>query len=182
MTAATAVTEAATAWPDGNDPPLVWTSEPGGLGLLYTFFNGAINASEVTMAATNAAKCHHRRRNARNPATANRIGSVTYASPRRFRPFATAVSGADRMDTIWRRKASSIRWIRARVDGMATRTNSSAVAPARAPTTAASRRGIASRACSLGRPPDAAGASRAVSIRGRGALLSRTGSGLRFDR
>ena len=31
MTAATTVTDAATAWPDGNDAPLVATSDPGGL-------------------------------------------------------------------------------------------------------------------------------------------------------
>ena len=31
MTAATTVAEAATAWPDGNDVPVVTTSESGGL-------------------------------------------------------------------------------------------------------------------------------------------------------
>ena len=31
MTAATTVADAATAWPDGNDVPVVTTSDPGGL-------------------------------------------------------------------------------------------------------------------------------------------------------
>src|SRR5436190_251285 len=32
MTAATVVTDAATAWPDGKDPPLMWTRGWGGRG------------------------------------------------------------------------------------------------------------------------------------------------------
>ena len=39
-------------------------------------------------AAAKAARCHHRRRRARNPARAMRTGSVTYTSPRTLKTLA----------------------------------------------------------------------------------------------
>src|SRR2546427_266362 len=81
LTAATAVTLAATAWPEGKDPPLVCTSEPAGRTRSYDDLSVPMEISDRTMAEMNAAKCHHRRRRARNPAMANRTGSVTYTSP-----------------------------------------------------------------------------------------------------
>src|SRR5256885_16066303 len=87
MTAATAVTEAATAWPEGNDAPLVATSEPGGRTRSYTPFNGPMKFSATTIAETKAAKCHQRRRYASNPAIATRTGSVTIVSPCKLMTF-----------------------------------------------------------------------------------------------
>src|SRR2546427_8075305 len=81
ITAATAVTLAATAWPEGKEPPLVCTSEPAGRPRSYKALSVPIEISDRTMAETNAAKCHHRRRRARNPAIDSRTGSVTYTSP-----------------------------------------------------------------------------------------------------
>src|SRR5207248_11036515 len=77
ITAATTVTDAATAWPDGNDDPLVCTSDPGGRIRSYSDLRVPIEISESTTADTNAATCHHRRRHTRNPAISNRTGSVT---------------------------------------------------------------------------------------------------------
>jgi hypothetical protein len=65
------------------------------------------------MAAAKAARCHHRRRTARNPASAIRTGSVTYTSPRTLKTLAIAVSSGVRPETISRSHASSSRWMRA---------------------------------------------------------------------
>src|ERR1017187_8831447 len=64
------------------------------------------------MADAKAARCHHRRRHARNPARAIRTGSVTYTSPRTLKTLATAVSGGARPEIISRSHASSSRWTR----------------------------------------------------------------------
>ncbi len=148
MTAATAVTEAATAWPEGNEAPLVATSDPGGRARSYTPFNVPMKTSDTTIAETNAATCHQRRRNARNPAITSLIGSVTTVSPMKLKPFAASVRYDARTDSIVRRKARSHAPMRARGPDIAIRTKSAAVARARTMTTVTSRRGVARSACS----------------------------------
>ena len=69
------------------------------------------------MAATNAAKCHQRRRNARKPARRIRTGHVTGVVPRTLNTFAIAVSAPLRCDSITRRNESSTFWMwRVRAD------------------------------------------------------------------
>src|SRR2546426_4108747 len=75
ITAATAVTLAATAWPEGKDPPLVCTSEPAGRARSYKDLSVPMETSDRTMAETNAAESHHRPRSAREPAIARRTGN-----------------------------------------------------------------------------------------------------------
>ena len=74
-----------------------------------------------------AARCHHRRRRARNPATAIRPGSVKYTSPRTLKILAITVSAGVRPETMSRSHASSTRWMRASVPWLATSANTTTV-------------------------------------------------------
>src|SRR5215467_4147181 len=89
MTSATAVTDAAMAWPEGKDAPDVATNEWGGRGRSYRFLSVPMQISEITIADRNAVKCHQRRRTPRKTSTIARIGSVTQMAPRALKTSAT---------------------------------------------------------------------------------------------
>ena len=89
-----AVTTAATAWPDGNEYPVVANSGSGGLGRAYALFMRPKTISDVITARTKASSCTHMRRHASNRMTATRNGQFTYALPVRARTFAAQMSAA----------------------------------------------------------------------------------------
>jgi hypothetical protein len=101
------VTDAAMAWPDGNDGESVVMSGPGGRGRSIRALSGPMQSSDVTVAPTNAPTCSHRRRHARAPITVSRRGTITNGPPTTLRIRAMRVSNGVRISVIHASQRSS---------------------------------------------------------------------------